>query len=64
MVKDKLQYVPTTADPYIYIRPEVAPDGRKCYSYILIHVYDTLVMFHYAQKYMDMIAEEYRLKGK
>eukprot|EP00957_Ditylum_brightwellii_P071029 5397430-Ditylum_brightwellii.AAC.1 len=28
-VKDKLKYVPTKANQDVYIRPEVAPDGRE-----------------------------------
>eukprot|EP00957_Ditylum_brightwellii_P155845 11863992-Ditylum_brightwellii.AAC.1 len=63
-MKDKLKYVLAKADPDVYIRPEVASDGSKCYSYILICVDDVLVMSHCAQKCMDMIAGEYRLKGK
>ena len=50
------------ADPDVWLKPAVAPDGFKYYSYILIYTDDILVLDKNPQKYMDMLKDRYTVK--
>ena len=50
------------ADPDVWLKPAVAPDGSKYYSCILIYTDDILVLDKFPQKYMDMLKERYTVK--
>jgi hypothetical protein len=55
-------FKPTRADPDVWIRPAIKPDGYKYYEYVLIYVDDILCCSHKAKDIMDTLAGLYRLK--
>lgn len=51
------------ADPDVYIRPQVKPDGTKYYEYLLVYVDDIMCISHEPEVTMKAIAGLYRLKN-
>ena len=47
-----IRYTPSKADPDIWIRPEVKPDGFEYYKMILCYVDDVLSISHDAMQTM------------
>ena len=43
---DTMGYRPTYADPDVWLRPAVKPDGFEYYEYILCYVDDVLCISH------------------
>ena len=58
-----LGYTPTKADPDVWIRPAVKPDGFKYYEMLLVYVDDVLSVSHDAEATMKGIQGTFRLKG-
>lgn len=50
------------ADPDVWMRKAVKPDGTKYWEYVLIYVDDILAVSHQAPAIMDSLASLYRLK--
>jgi hypothetical protein len=57
-----LSYVPTKADPDVWIRPAVKPDGFEYYEMVLIFVDDCLAVSHDPMKTMKGIQKDFKLK--
>ena len=57
-----LGYVSCVADPDVWYRPAVKPDGFPYYEYVLVYVDDLLVLSHQGHKTMKALEEFYRLK--
>ncbi len=57
-----LGYVPTKADPDVWIKPETKPDGTEYYAMILVYVDDCLHIHHNCKTLMDRLNQIYRLK--
>ena len=55
-------YVSCLADPDLWMREAVDPDGNKYYSYILCYVDDILICDHDAMKVMGRIDKYFTLK--
>ena len=51
------------ADPDVWMKPRVKPNGDKYWEYILCYVDDLLVVSHAPQETMDMLSEKYTLKA-
>ena len=58
-----LGYKPTKADPDVYIRPAVKPDGFKYYEYVLCYVDDVLCVSDRPDITMDGIQRTFKFKG-
>ena len=58
-----LSYVPSKADPDVWIRPAVRTDGSEYYEMALCYVYDVLVIAAEPMKTMDGIRAVFKLKG-
>ena len=58
-----LKYKPTRADPDVWIRPMVKPDGFEYYEMLLIFVDDLLGVSHAPKETMDALAKLYELKA-
>ena len=54
--------VPTQADPDVWRRRNVKPNGDEYYELLLVYVDDVLCCSHDAQKVMDALALSYDLK--
>jgi hypothetical protein len=52
----------TLADPDVWIRPQVKPDGFEYYEMVLVYVDDILVLSHEVKSTMDAISALYHLK--
>jgi hypothetical protein len=50
------------ADPDVWMRPKMKPDGFKYWSYILVYTDDLLVVHHEPKVIMDYMASRYTLK--
>ena len=57
-----MDYRSTRADPDVWIRAQVKPDGTQYYEYCLIYVDDILCMSHDPESTMKELASLYRLK--
>jgi hypothetical protein len=58
-----LGYTPCLADPDLWMKPEVDPDGNfEYYSYILCYVDDVLVIHHDAMTQLMKIDKYFKLK--
>ena len=58
-----LSYVPLKADPDVWIRPAVRPDGSEYYEMALCCVDDVLAIAAEPMKTMDGIRAVLKLKG-
>lgn len=58
-----MEYRPSYADPDVWMRPAVKPDGYKYYEYILTYVDDILCISHNPMTSMEMIRGKFKLKG-
>ena len=58
-----LSYVPSKADPDVWIIPAVRPNGSEYYDMALCYVYDVLVIAAEPMKTMDGIRAVFKLKG-
>ena len=52
---------PTVADPDVYRRPYVKPDGFRYYEYILVYVDDVLIISHDPQTHLEFLKATYEL---
>ena len=59
---DKLGYKPSYADPDVWLRPAVKPDGFEYYELVLVYVDDVLSVSHDAKKTMLGIKDDFKLK--
>ena len=57
-----LNYKPTKADPDVWIRPAVKPDGFEYYEMLLIYVDDVLCLSHDPAATMEGIQGTFKLK--
>lgn len=55
-------FVGCVADPDVWMRKQVKPNGEKYWEYVLIYVDDALVISHDPQAIMDYLSSKYRLK--
>ena len=62
-IRDELHYVDTKADPDVYRRPELSPDGKKYYSYLIVYVDDVLCIHHHPKSVLDVVSGTFRLKN-
>jgi len=58
-----MDYRPSYADPDVWMRPAVRPDGQPYYEYILTYVDDILCISLDPMKSMEMIRSKFKLKG-
>jgi hypothetical protein len=59
----EIGYVPTLADPDVWLRPAVKPNGDEYYEMILAYVDDVLVISHEPERTMKQIQLKFKLKG-
>ena len=59
-----MSYVPSKADPDVWIRPVVRPNGSEYYEMALFYVDDVLVIAAKPMKNMDGIRAVFKPKGK
>ena len=59
---DAMGYKPSYANPDVWLRPAVKPDGSEYYEYILCYVDDVLCISHNPTKAMKRIQEDFKLK--
>jgi hypothetical protein len=55
-----MKFVPTTADPDVYRRRAIKPDGMEYYELLLVYVDDILIISHNPQPYIDQLQKEYQ----
>ena len=55
-------YTPSKADPDIWLRPTVTPDGAEYYEMVLCYVDDVLAIFDMPMRTMDGIRSVFKLK--
>jgi hypothetical protein len=48
-----LNFTSCLADPDVWLRPEIKPDGTKCYVYVLLYTDDALVVNSQAEDWMS-----------
>ena len=58
----ELSYVPSKADPDVFMRPAVKPNGFEYYEYVLCYVDNILSIFHCTDVTMDDIRARLTLK--
>ena len=58
----ELNYVPSKANPDVYMRPAVKPNGFEHYLYVLCYVDDILSISHCTDVTMDGIRSRFTLK--
>ena len=57
-----LGFLPTRADPDVWRRPAVKPDGFEYYELILCYVDDLLAMSHAATKVLEAVKSVFKFK--
>ena len=57
-----LNYIPSKADPDVYTRPEVKPNGFEYYEYLLCYVDNILSISNCPDVTMDGIVARFTLK--
>ena len=55
-------FIPTRADPDVWRRPAVKPDGFEYYEYILCYVDDLLAISHDAQLVLKSVQDTFKFK--
>ena len=55
-------FKPTLADPDVYLRKAVKPDGMKYYEMLFVYVDDILCLSHKAREVINEIGEHYKIK--
>jgi len=55
---DEIGFVSTQADPDVWLRPAVKPDGDKYYKYVLVYVDDMLVISLNATQVLEDVKSE------
>ena len=55
-------FIPPRADPDVWCRPAVKPDGFEYYEYILCYVDDLLAISHDAEKVLKSVQETFKFK--
>ena len=55
-------YASCKADPDVWMKPRVKPDGFKYWSYVLVYTDDILALDHEPKVVMDYLASRYTLK--
>ncbi len=55
-------FTSSLADPDVWFRPAVKPDGFQYYEYVLAYVDDILALSHDPQKILMTLSNFYRLK--
>ena len=58
-----LVYIPTKADPDVWIKPAVKADGSEYYEIVLCYVDDVLAISDDLMKTIDRIKSVFKLKG-
>ena len=61
-VQHNIGYTPSKADPDVWIRPAVNPDGAEYYEMVLCYVDDVLAIFDMPMRMMDGIRSVFKLK--
>ena len=61
-IQDELKYIPCKADPDVYYKAKVKPDGSKYYAYLVIYVDDILCIDVNPKQTIDSIGELFRIK--
>ena len=59
---DTMVYMPSYADPDLWLWPAVRPDGFEYYEYILFYIDDVLCISHNPQKSMKNIQKDFKPK--
>ena len=58
----ELNYVPSKANPNVYLGPAVRPNGFEYYEYVLCYFEDILSISHFPDVTMDGIRARFILK--
>jgi len=58
-----MHYLPSLADPDVWMRPAMKPDGFKYYEYILAYVDDLLCISHHPLDSLNGVRAKFTLKG-
>jgi hypothetical protein len=58
-----MSYRPSVADPDVWMRPAVKPNGEKYYEYVLAYVDDILTIGMEPEHTMNQIQEKFKLKN-
>ena len=61
-IREHLHYLPTYADPDVYMKPMIRPDGSTYYGYLVVYVDDILCIEDNPQATMDQIESLFQLK--
>ena len=59
----ELGYKPTKADPDVWLRPAVKPDGFEYYDLVLCYMDNVLCMSHNAMRTMKGIQRSFKIKN-
>ena len=62
-IHEQLRFLPTKADPDVWRKPEVKPNGERYYAYLIVYVDDVLCIHHDPKSVMDIIGGDFRLKN-
>jgi len=58
-----MQFRPSRADPDVWMRPAVKPNGFKYYEFVLCYVDDVIAISHQPSVIIDEIKKTFKLKG-
>ena len=59
---NRLGFKSSLADPDLWYKPSVAPDGFKYYSYILVYVDDLIIIDKDPRSFMEMVKTSFTVK--
>ena len=62
VLNNTLQFCSSLADPDLWRKPKVKPNGQKYYAYILVYIDNILVIDNDPKKYMTMYQSSYTVR--
>ena len=60
---DNLGFRSSVADPDVWLRPALKPDGEEYYEYVLIYVDNVMAISHDTERIIQHIGEKFKFKG-
>ena len=60
---DEMNFIPSQADPSVWLRPTTKPDGEHYYEYILVYVDDILAIPYDLTNLMKHMNHNFKFKG-
>ena len=59
-----MDFTSSLADPDVWMRPSILPNGEEYYEYILVYVDDLLIISHRGIEILELLTSKYQYRLK